>query len=339
MKYPKININSDYTDDLGSEHICFLAKGISQYEYQSNGFYVLPYLSKNNSKSVFFPDLPYSKSFWKYIQNNPNKNLCDTFPKNAVSEVKSLLKVNTTSLKKLEEIKNEWLKIEKGFFTDVSKFLDFEKELSKVSEINILLTPYGTIGSFNPPRIGNKFKLFVTSRIDIGVGNIAVLILQNLFVIKTRLGGEINTNEYLRRMSSIAFLFKHTYFKKYYPKFKDLLDTNYDYNEKETNDSNIFLTKLGFPQKDIVIDLEDRNFTKQELIILKLLLKNKNKVVSFDDLAENIWQEQVDDKFSLESLAKIIQNLRNKIRNQGIKKEVIFTKRGKGYLLSSLNSL
>lgn len=69
--------------------------------------------------------------------------------------------------------------------------------------------------------------------------------------------------------------------------------------------------------------------------VLKLIIKNKDKVVTFDEIAENIWQEQVDDKFSLESLAKIIQNLRNKIRNQGVKKEVIFTKRGNGYLLSS----
>lgn len=334
MKYPKVNISASYTDKLGCSHICFLAKGISMDEYQNNGFCVLPYLSKKNPKSVFFPDLPYSKSFWKYIQNNPNKNLCDAFPKVAVSEVKSLLKVNNTNFKKLEEIKKEWLKIEKSFFTDLYKFLDFEKELSKVSEINILLTPYGTRGSFNPPRVGDKFKLFVTSRIDMGAGNIAMLILQNLFIIKTRLGGEINTNEYLRRMASIAFLFKHTYFKKYYKDFEDLLDTNYDYNEKEIKDSTEFLAKLGFPLKEIVIDLTDRNFTKQELNVLKLLIKNKNKVVTFDEIAENIWQEKVDDKFSLESLAKIIQNLRSKIRNQGIKKEVIFTKRGSGYIYS-----
>ena len=66
--------------------------------------------------------------------------------------------------------------------------------------------------------------------------------------------------------------------------------------------------------------------------VLKLIIKNKDKVVTFDEIAKNIWQEQVDDKFSLESLAKIIQNLRNKIRNKGIKKEVIFTKRGRGYV-------
>ena len=165
-----------------------------------------------------------------------------------------------------------------------------------------------------------------------GIGNIASLILQNLFIIKTRIGGEINTNEYLRRMASISFIFKHTYFKKYHKEFEDLLNTNYDYNEKELNDSTAFLTKLGFPIKEVLIDLEDRNFTKQELNVLKLLIKNKDKVVTFDEIAENIWHEHVDDKFSLESLAKIIQNLRNKIRNQGIKKEVIFTKRGKGYL-------
>jgi hypothetical protein len=250
-----------------------------------------------------------------------------------VSEVNSLLNEKNKETRVLEELKNEWYKIEQHFFDDVEKFLDFKKELAEISEINVLLTPYGTRGSFNPPRIGNKFKLFVTSRIDMPAGNIGVLIMQNLFIMKTRLGGEINSNEYIRRMSAITFLYKHTYFSKYYPKYADLLDENYDYNQKEMSNSYDFLKKLGFEGKEAQINLADINLTKQELIVLRLMIKNKGKLISFDEIANSIWGSQVDDKFSLSAIAKLIQNLRIKIRNQGIKKEVIFTKRGSGYLL------
>ncbi len=335
MKYPKVNISTDITGTLDANYICFLAKGISMGEYQNNGFLVLPYLDTNNPKSVFFPDLPYSKDFWKYITNNTNKNLSDSFPKKAVEEVKELLSnVNKEAVnEKLNKLQKEWIKIEKSFFSDVSNFLKFEKAMFKVDEVNILLTPYGTVGSFNPPRIGNGFKLFATSRVDMCVGNIAAGILQNLFIIDTHIGGEINTDNYLKRMSVISFIFKNTVFSKYYTDFKDLLESNYNISIKANNDSEKFLRKLGFQAKEVSINLNDTNFTKQELKALNNLIKNKGSVVTFDNLAETVWEEEVDDKFSLEALAKIIENLRRKIRNQGINKEVIFTKRGSGYII------
>jgi len=335
MKYPKVNINTDITGFLDANYICFLAKGVSMRDYQDNGFLVLPYLDTKNPKSVYFPDLAYSKDFWKYITNDPSKNLSDSFPKKAVEEVKELLSKQSkkTTNEKLNKLQKEWLKIEESFFADVVKFLKFEKAMSKVSEIYILLTPYGTVGSFNPPRIGNGFKLFVTSRIDMNVGNIAAGILQNLFIIDTHIGGELNTNNYIKRMSAINFIFKNTIFSKYYPNFVDLLEENHEVKIKQLSDSNKFLEKLGFQAKEVDINLNDTNFTKQELKALNYLIKNKNSVITFDSLAEAVWGEKVDDKFSLEALAKIIENLRRKIRNQGTNKEVIFTKRGSGYLL------
>ncbi len=335
MNYPKITIFTDNTGDFEAQYICFLAKGISMGEYQNNGFAVLPNLNINNPKSVYFPDLGYSTKFWRSIVSNPNKNLSHLFPKPAINEVKE--KLSRYKIGKYEEsiekIKEDWRKIEVGFFKDVSNFLNFEKALSKIEEINILITPYGTRGSFNPPRIGNKFRLFVTSRVDMPAGNIAAGLLQNLYIIDTNIGGEIGEDKYIKRMSAISFLFKNTIFKKYFKTYKNLLDNDFSCDLETISKSSEFLESLGFKQEEVKININDPIFTKQEKDVLGVLIRNKGQIITFDEIADAIWKENTDQKFSLEAMAKIIQNIRIKVRTLGINKEVIFTKRGSGYLL------
>lgn len=335
MNYPKINIFTDNTGDFEAQYICFLAKGVTLGEYQNNGFTVLPNLDSQNPKSVYFPNLEYSTKFWKSIISNPNKNLSNMFPKPAINEAKEKLskyKVGKYE-KDIEKIKSEWERTEKSFFKDISNFLHYEKSLAKIDEINILITPYGTIGSFNPPRIGNKFKLFVTSRVDIPVGNIAAGILQNLYIIENNIGGEIGEDKYIKRMSAIAFLFENTIFKKYYPNYNNLLKNDFGCDIQTINKSNEYLEKLGFKQEEIKININNPVFTKQEKDVLGALIRNKGQIITFDEVADIVWKEEADNKFSLVAIAKIIQNIRIKIRAIGINKEVIFTKRGSGYLL------
>lgn len=334
IKYPKVNIYTDSAGDFECKYICFLAKGISMGEYQNNGFTVVPTLH-SNPKSVHFPNLSYSKEFWKSINVNSNKNLSADYPKSAIDEIKKLLskqKIDDNSAKR-QKINTDWKKIQKDFFKDVSMFLNFGKALSKVNSINILITPYGTRGSFNPPRIGNKFNLNVTSRIDQPAGNIAVGILQNLYIIDTWIGGEIGEENYIKRMSAISFLMKNTIFSKYYPDFVDLNKQSYTTNQKLISKSKVFLRKLGFADKGVVLSKSLSNLTKQEEQVLKLLEGHKGKVVSFDQVARILWKSKMDDKFSLEAIAKVIENLRKKIKSVGINKEAIFTKRGNGYIL------
>lgn len=333
--YPKINISTDFTDDFEAQYICFLAKGISMGEYQNGGFLVTPKLIEDNGKTVHFPDLKYSTDFWREINFNPNINLSTSFPKKAIDEVKQLLsKYKKDNYENnLRKIKSDWQKMEKPFFEAVNKFLDFKKALSKVNRIDVLITPFGTKGSFNPPRIGNNFNLKVTSRIDFPAGNIAAGILQNLYIIETKNGGEISDEKYAKRMSAIAFIFENTYFKKFYPEFKNIAKPDFSFPSELIIQSNKYLKKLGFFNKT-KIDINNPIFTTQEKLILEKLTKNSGKVVSFDQIGDILWRNNVDDKFSLEAMAKVIENLRRKIKKLGILKEVIFTKRGLGYYLA-----
>lgn len=336
MKYPKVNVATGSTEKLEAQYICFLAKGISMGEYQNNGFVVTPTLEKGSTKSVHFPDLSYSKSFWTGINSNPNLNLSGKFSKTSIDEALMLLKdINYSKYEKdIEKIKSDWEKIEKDFFETVDKFLDFSKALNKVESIDVLITPFGTIGSFNPPRVGNKFKLLQTSRADMPEGNIAATILQNLYIIQTNIGGEIGDEKYLRRMATISFLFENSVFKKFYPEFKSIIKPDYNTTLELIEKSNKYLEKLGFSKKT-VIDFTNPIFTEKESLLLEELINNQGKILTFEKCSEVLWGDESFEKFSLEAIAKVIENIRKKIRELGINKEVIFTKRSFGYMLVS----
>jgi len=314
--------------------ICFLAKNISLGYYQNNGFLVLPYLERGNSRAIYFPNLGYSKEFWKAINVNSNNDLSASYSQKAIDEVKNSLKKykNENFETKIIKIKLDWYKMEKDFFGDIDKFLNFGKALAKVEKINVLITPFGTRGSFNPPRVGNKFNLNVTSRVDCPAGNIASGILQNLYIIKTWIGGEIRDENYTKRMSAISFLMTSSIFNKYYPNFEDLTKPMFTVNRGIVLQSNNYLEKLGLKNNKKNLLDELRNLTKQEEKVLKELVGNTGNYVTFDKIGEILWEDKIDEKYSLSAMAKVMENLRRKIKGIGVNKEVIFTKRGKGYL-------
>lgn len=346
MKYPKVEIYTEETADFEAQYICFLAKGISTGTYQDGGYLVLPELERDYPKSIHFPNLPYSKEFWRTINFCPNINLNTAYPKSAVEGVKELLRKypNDDSQKQSLKLANDWQRIEGEFFENVAHFLKLQKSLSKVSKIKVLITPYGTRGSFNPPRVGNNFNLMVTSRVDCPAGNIASGILQNLYIIETNIGGEIGELNYYKRMAAINFIFTKTLFSKYYPGFADLTKPDFSVPRELVKKSAKYLARLGFPGKKLLALVDDKihlngnytngTFSSQETNFLRALIKNKGDVLSFDETANILWGDAADEKFSLEAMAKVVESVRRKIHNSGVHKNLINTVRGKGYILN-----
>ncbi|MFZ3301142.1 MAG: helix-turn-helix domain-containing protein [Microgenomates group bacterium] len=176
-------------------------------------------------------------------------------------------------------------------------------------KFELLETKYGTVGSFNKyimtNRIGNSKQEFEKT-----------FALMNL-LLKNKDRGEIGDIVWHKRNAVIEYLFG---------KFKSKQSIELEKISQE------YLEKLGFKQEEIKININNPIFTKQEKDVLGVLIRNTGQIVSFDDLADIIWKDKSDQKFSLEAIAKIIQNIRIKIRTLGINKEIIFTKRGSGYL-------
>ena len=93
-------------------------------------------------------------------------------------------------------------------------------------------------------------------------------------------------------------------------------------------------------QRDEYIKIGDAlvylpNLSPQIEKILLLLYKNKNSVVSRDQIAMEIWgEDDYIDKYSDYSIDKQISKLRKVIEDSNGKSEILETKKGKGYLLN-----
>ena len=81
-----------------------------------------------------------------------------------------------------------------------------------------------------------------------------------------------------------------------------------------------------------IIEKEDNKveLTKNEYKILKLLVQNRDKIISRDEIMKYLWDDEsfIDDN----TLTVNITRLRNKLEEVGLK-ELLETKRGQGYIL------
>lgn len=332
MNYPKVNYNTENSNYMESIYFCFLAKGITNQTYQNGNYYILPYLQKGNSSTVYFPSLKYTNDFWQKINNNPNIHFNSLYPKACIKEVQNLLSKKSEKYNSDKEgLIKDWKEIEKEYFNDIGNFLDFKSELAKIKEINVVLTPYGTRSSFWTPKKARDLSFWISSRIDFPAVTIGKTILNLLYILKTRTGGEIGEDKFIKRMEVVRFLTQDTILNKY---FKSDKKENV-ISQKIISDSNNYLKKLGFPPIKIDLKSIDKVLTTQEKKVFSELHKAHSQVVTFDNIADVLWKDLVDEKFSLETIAKVIQNIRDKIKKQGINKEIIFTKRGKGYFLQN----
>mgnify|MGYP002581004835 CR=1 FL=1 len=103
---------------------------------------------------------------------------------------------------------------------------------------------------------------------------------------------------------------------------------------RRVNETNQVSNKLEF--KDINVDIEARivkqdnevvNLTTKEYELLDQLMKNQNKVLSRDNLLENIWGYDYEAETNVVDV--YIRHLRSKLKNDGY----IQTVRGIGYVI------
>lgn len=326
MNYPVVEF---VTNNLLEEakYICFLAKGISRGTYQKENFFVLPYCEKENNLAIYFPDLEYSSKFWKLIQSSPHQNLGDTFPKECIDEVISKLKLSKIT----EQLKiiSKWRKKEKMFFAIIDDL--FVNKLEKIKSIKILLTNYGTLGSY----IVNGNKFFGTQRSDVSIDDIGRKIIYCLIKFSNKKSAEIGDYEWHARKEIVKHLIENT-------KLNNLIsEARYARPRKKEAqlilDSNNYLTKLGYLNREKLIRVSgwgnitlkgidiNKLFTKNEIYIFKKLLKSKGEIVGFDEF-ENIPSQY--------ALSKTIENIRKKMIDMGIHSNLLTTVRGKGYLIN-----
>lgn len=320
MTYPKAIF--DYSLESQARYICFLAKGIVDGIYQKGNFTVLPYQVPGNFWTVYFPDLDYSREFWQEIAKTQHDDYSKQFPKRAEDEVLSKLKINLSN-----ELESSWNTGESEFWKLCKEFLDWNKTIDKVKEVRIMPTSFGTFGSYHPNISKSEYLLSLSTRSDTNTGNIVHLLLLNLYTVSFRDASEIGEIDWYKRQAVTEYLAKKTSFSKLFSITKTGITTG-----KHVTDSNLYLSKLGFPQAiDRNYNLLENILTTKERVLFNLL--KIGKLTLYDEIGDALWPNQ-DDKFSLYAITKLIEGLRQKMRTVGLDSSILKTSKGQGYFLS-----
>lgn len=105
------------------------------------------------------------------------------------------------------------------------------------------------------------------------------------------------------------------------------------YNYKEYSEHLMFMRGLSFNINDFTIINGDKKIelSKNEGKILKILLKNRGKIIDRDYLMKSLWDDEA--FISDNTLTVNINRLRSKLEENGIE-NLIETKKGKGYLIN-----
>lgn len=335
FKIPKVRFVN--TPELQANYLCFLASQIQEGVYQKHGFAVLPYPA-NHPQAVYFPDFPYSLKFWKSIKRSPHQSVARLFPKEARNEIGGFIPmVNKISLPL------GWTKIGKPLISILKEMHLFQEELGKIVSITVLLTPYGTAGSFHYlSKKSGKIELFITHRQTNPLSLLAKTLILSLFLIQNpRYAWE----KWQEKQTIADFLLSKTKLASLFPDYPLDLKEQDKLPTKYLLDSQKYLQKLGFGEEKKFRLKNDQAFygerglerilSSQENKILAALIAKKGETLTHDQIAQILWKEKAAEKFSLWAITKVIQKLRRKLQMAGINQNLILTLYSKGYALAN----
>ncbi len=339
MKYPSITW-LEPNSTIQAQHLCFLAKTIEQGGFQKGGYWVLPYLVPDVVKAVFFPDFEYSPEYWRIIKKTSNLDLCKPYPAKAVQEaIQRLANMQTD----YADLQTQWQAIEARFFSYCLDFLILHECISSLQRIELYVSPYGTSGSYDYKKEGSGEILMIVMRSDTTVSRLIELLLMAFWTRQTRKRAEIYQYHWLNKMATIEFLMHNTVFSTLAPAEPTPKTISI---ETLARDSSTYLKKLGFDldpairltAKGLVLSdgtgLENY-LTAQEQQVLSLMITQPNEIIDYDQIGMALWGKATEDKFSLYAIAKVIENIRKKLHDLGLYRELIHTVRKRGYLFTN----
>lgn len=301
---------------------------------------VLPRLVEKDARTIYFPDLQYPQKFWEKLSKFKADEYVFHFNAELNEMADKLLPNFDRAQINTANIEGAWKKYEAEFFACLEEFLPKYAQI-KARSITCLVTPFGSVGSLYFIKNKSAFDFEITIRKDFGPAQIAETILTQLFHIdQTNMSIPVWTN----REAIIDFLLMKTKFGQLFNyEYSPTVSTLPEISDNLVSESNTYLTKLGFPLSPTLATHHElitinntpvyNHFTATEKNILVDLIAHKNQLISYDQIGNDFWGEDSLDKFSLYSIAKIMEKIRKKIKDAGVYQELIYTVRGKGYVL------
>jgi hypothetical protein len=336
----------EYSTNSEAERLIQTAHQIIIGFYKTNNFIVLPYTPNVSGVNIVsFPILPYTKisRFW----DEAKKAIITNFPivcnKKTVEAVERLLQKEVAAKPNFIKTQRLWQKAEKAVMVEICKMLPDKRDVIK--KLIICPTSFGTNVSFS--WINNKGELIIYLREDQGIHAIVEAIITSLTRddIYKKLEGlwsetEIITDFLVTETSIAKVLQKYEKADAYTPTLKGV---RVKQQAKLLQESAEFYKKLGIPNFDKPFSLNGlipeinknpiENLNIKERLILKKLIEKSNSIISFDEIADEVFKGE--EEFSLYAISKTIQRLRDKLEANGISGSYIQTLRGKGYVLKN----
>lgn len=333
MTFPSVTWN--YSKRTEAERVIHIASMMVNYFYEKRGFFVLPYNMPDNGKVIYFPNLAYNQvpHFWEKIKKEGRESIHD---EQFVKQVMELLPEPDLDA---EKIRKEWQKTEKKFWSLMEILAP--KWFMGITEIEVRVTKYGSSGTSYSTWAQNKpNKISIYVRADETKKNIiGALLLERL--LTTDHGVEYTWEEL---MAIKDYMLTETALHEIVPNRTPMLASIRQKQQGGLAEaSRQYYQLLGIPMGEIFSTQGSKVLVHQketevvlrneEMKALKYFIENKNKIVSYDELADAIWGEESYDRFSLQSMAKLMQRVREKVEAMGVFPQIIQTVKKSGYML------
>jgi hypothetical protein len=304
--------------------------------YHSKKFAVLPYLVKNDSSTVYLPELSFEQipNYW----NNLAK-ISDYIPldyDNLLVQQVAALNLPIQDLSEtISNLHTQWNQKQ----TEIYNFLEnmFPTEFKKIEQIEIRVTSFGTNMSYEYV-FQDKIVPFVCYlRQDMNISHVVEALVQGI------LHAHQSTKNYswevreaisdfiLEQASNQNIVDAHT------PTLNSLNKVDPELLAK----SDMYLKNIGlnfekpFKKDNQLIILNGKiisaKLTSLQHLVLSALIDKQNQIVSYDELADILWTD--DDEFSIWAINKTMQRLRIKLDSLGAPKRTLTVVKGNGYSL------
>ncbi len=315
--------------DTEVERVVHATKVAASGFYGRKGFLVANKVVEEYPElTVVIPDLGYNSiaQYWQRVAEVPLQ-LPMVVPEELHRDVGTRLKQDQNMGKRLNQLRDEWNKIEVAWWSEMSYLLP--QETGRVKELEIRVTAYGTISSFSFLTKSNNQKLIVYLRDDGEIANLAEAIMTGLLYPASQ---ELGLT-WSKREAIVDFYLTRTKIKKLLPDFRPTLVNLPRVPLLLRKLSQLYEERLGWPKLENNQEKFIALLPNKEAEVARVLWSKRGELVSFDELADLIWGEGEFGTFW--AINKRIQRIRIDLKKISGEQVHIRTLRGRGYLWES----
>ena len=315
-----INIKLDYSPETEAKQVYHCAWWAMKNFYFPHGWYVFENDSKASDRDpvVFLPRIDYSKIVFNNLKlTNFNFN---SFNAKTLAEIKKLIPLIKPTFKSL-----------------TLKKLAIDQIL-----VNITPSYFGSYGSFDQAFMQDKTLVIgIQPRLDQPKEVVAELIISSLIYLVTTQEKQFDWRD---REAVSDFIMRHVLgYKDFITTLERTAKPRPDLLKKSLE----FLRSVGLPTY-LPIEYDEKlnrilvmgkdaslEFGPYEFRVLRSLLLNLNQTLTYDQLSDLMHQVYPETRFSLWSVTKVVQRLRDKLEKFGFPRNTIQTVYGEGFKLVS----